>query len=67
MAGAGTIGWLVASSFSEMVTSGKSLDYLWKEERLTTDNEKHRIYMRAVRDADGQVLGYYERYEPPAG
>jgi PAS domain-containing protein len=35
------------------------------EERLITDNEKHRIYMRAVRDAEGQVLGYYERYEPP--
>ena len=37
-----------------------------EEERLITDNEEHRIYMRAVRGADGQVLGYYERYEPPA-
>lgn len=37
-----------------------------EEERLITDNEKHRIYMRAVRDQDGTVLGYYERYEPPA-
>lgn len=36
-----------------------------EEERLITDNEEHRIYMRAVRDADGQLLGYYERYEPP--
>jgi len=35
------------------------------EERLITDNEKHRIYMRAVRDTEGRVLGYYERYEPP--
>jgi PAS domain-containing protein len=35
------------------------------EERLITDNEEHRIYMRAVREADGTVLGYYERYEPP--
>jgi PAS domain-containing protein len=35
------------------------------EERLITDNEKHRIHMRAVRDPQGQVLGYYERYEPP--
>ena len=35
------------------------------EERLITDNEKWRIYMRSVRDADGQLLGYYERYEPP--
>jgi PAS domain-containing protein len=38
-----------------------------EDERLITDNEEHRIYMRAVRDADGQVLGYYERYEPPTG
>lgn len=37
-----------------------------EEERLITDNEEHRIYMRAVRGADGQVLGYYERYEPLA-
>jgi PAS domain-containing protein len=36
------------------------------DEQLITDNEKHRIYMRAVRDAAGRVLGYYERYEAPA-
>jgi len=35
------------------------------EEQLITDNEKQRIFMRAVRDAQGRVLGYYERYEPP--
>jgi PAS domain-containing protein len=35
------------------------------EEQLITDNEEHRIFMRVVRDADGRVLGYYERYEPP--
>jgi PAS domain-containing protein len=35
------------------------------EERLITDNEKWRIYMRSVRDSDGKLLGYYERYEPP--
>jgi PAS domain-containing protein len=37
-----------------------------EEERLITDDEEHHIYMRAVRGADGQVLGYYERYELPA-
>jgi DUF438 domain-containing protein len=37
-----------------------------EEERLITDDEKHRVYMRAVRDAEGQLLGYYERYEPSA-
>jgi DUF438 domain-containing protein len=36
-----------------------------QEERLITDNEKYRIYMRAVRDSEGRLLGYYERYEPP--
>jgi len=36
-----------------------------EEERLITDNDKQRIFMRAVRDPDGRLLGYYERYEPP--
>ena len=36
-----------------------------EDERLITDNSKHRIYMRAVRDEDGEVVGYYERYAPP--
>ncbi len=36
------------------------------DEQLITDDEKHRIYMRVVRDEAGRVLGYYERYEPPA-
>jgi DUF438 domain-containing protein len=35
------------------------------EEEIITDNEKHRIYMRAVRDENGNLLGYYERFEPP--
>ncbi|MBN2565371.1 MAG: PAS domain-containing protein [Candidatus Eisenbacteria bacterium] len=38
-----------------------------EDERLITDNEKHRIYMRAVRDSSGAVVGYYEGYAPPAG
>ena len=37
-----------------------------EDERLITDNEKHRVYMRAVRDASEEVIGYYERYAPPA-
>ena len=37
------------------------------EEEMITDNEKYRIYMRAVRDDEGNLLGYYERYEPPKG
>ena len=35
------------------------------EERLITDNDRFRIFMRAVRDSSGKLLGYYERYEPP--
>ena len=34
------------------------------QEQLISDDEERRVYMRAVRDAKGQVLGYYERYEP---
>ena len=35
------------------------------DEKLITDNEKHRIFMRSVRDDDDKLLGYFERYEPP--
>lgn len=34
-------------------------------EEIITDNEKHRIYMRAIRDENGNLIGYYERFEPP--
>ena len=37
-----------------------------EEERLISDDDKRRIYMRAVRDGGGEVVGYYERYEPKA-
>ena len=36
------------------------------DERLITDNHKVRIFMRAVRGPEGDLLGYYERYEPKA-
>ncbi|MCE5323194.1 PAS domain-containing protein [bacterium] len=36
-----------------------------EDERMISDNEKHRVYMRAVRDDNGKLIGYYERYEPP--
>ena len=32
------------------------------EEQLITDNKDHKIYMRAVRNAKGELIGYYERY-----
>jgi DUF438 domain-containing protein len=34
-------------------------------ERRITEKPDQRIYMRAVRDPDGRLLGYYERYEWP--
>ncbi len=34
-----------------------------ESERLLSDGERQRIYMRAVRDPRGQLVGYYERYE----
>jgi len=33
---------------------------------LFVSNEKHLVYMRAVRDKQGKFIGYYERFEPPA-
>jgi PAS domain-containing protein len=36
-----------------------------EDERIITNDKEHRIYMRVVRGQEGQVLGYYERYEPP--
>jgi DUF438 domain-containing protein len=33
------------------------------DEVLYTEDEKRRIYMRSVRDRDGKLAGYYERYE----
>ncbi len=35
------------------------------DERLISDTPQRRIYMRAVRDFDGSLLGYYERFEYP--
>jgi PAS domain S-box-containing protein len=36
------------------------------EESLITDDAKHRVWMRAVRAPDGELLGCFERYERPA-
>jgi DUF438 domain-containing protein len=33
------------------------------EEQFIYENDRYRVYMRAVRSADGRLLGYYERYE----
>lgn len=34
-----------------------------EQERIISKKETKRIYMRAVRDEDGLLLGYFERYE----
>jgi DUF438 domain-containing protein len=36
-----------------------------EEEGLISENEERRIYMRAVRDPDSRVWGYYYRFAPP--
>ena len=36
-------------------------------EPLLAADDRWRVYMRAMRDADGELLGYFERYEPPRG
>lgn len=35
------------------------------DEELITDNAQFKVWMHPVRDADGTLLGYYERYERP--
>ena len=37
-----------------------------EDERLISANDKRRIYMRAIRDESGALVGYYERYERPS-
>ena len=34
-----------------------------EDETLMSENEKRRLYLRAVRDPQGRLLGYYEWYE----
>jgi nitrogen-specific signal transduction histidine kinase len=36
-----------------------------EDERLIFESNDKRIFMRAVRDESGTLLGYYERYERP--
>jgi PAS domain S-box-containing protein len=36
-----------------------------EEEVLFASNKKHRVYMRSVRDSEGKLMGYYERYAAP--
>jgi hypothetical protein len=67
--GAALLGYSLFDSHSE-ASRGRMVEILaameaGEEERLITDNAKSRIYMRAVRDPAGKLLGYYERYEPP--
>jgi DUF438 domain-containing protein len=38
-----------------------------EDEKMIFNSEDHRTFMRAVRDRDGNLIGYYERFEPPDG
>ncbi len=37
-----------------------------EDERIILDSEDKRVYMRAVRNGSGELVGYYERYERTA-
>lgn len=50
---------IIQDVFEEMVNG--------LDEKMTINSPKHRVYMRAVRDADGVLVGYFERYERPDG
>ena len=47
----------------QMMTDILAAMHAGEDERLITDDAEQRVYMRAVRAPDGQLLGYYERYE----
>jgi hypothetical protein len=34
-------------------------------EKVIADDETMRVFMRAVRDKRGNLIGYFERFEPP--
>lgn len=53
------------SQSQQMIHDVLAAMYEGAEERKITDDEEHRIYMRAVRGQNGELLGYYERYAPP--
>jgi DUF438 domain-containing protein len=36
-----------------------------EDEKIIADDEHDRVFMRAVRDKEGNLVGYYERFEPP--
>jgi len=36
-----------------------------RKEVLITHSPRHRVFMRSVRDEDGTLIGYYERYDAP--
>lgn len=38
-----------------------------EQQRLIAQDETRRVYMRAVRDQGGRLLGYYEWYTGPGG
>ena len=38
-----------------------------EDEKMIFNSQDHRTFMRAVRDRDGNLMGYYERFEPPDG
>jgi DUF438 domain-containing protein len=45
----------------------KSLRKLADGEREVeiSSSTRHRVYMRGVKDEKGELIGYYERYDPP--
>ena len=38
-----------------------------ERERLLADDGKRRVFMRAVKSDEGEMIGYYERFEPSSG
>ena len=48
---------IIEKAYGELVDGAREV--------LIVNSGKHRVYMRAVRDEGGALVGYYERYGPP--
>ena len=48
---------IIEKAFRALLNGGREV--------MIVNSPKHRVYMRSVKDEQGDIIGYYERYDPP--
>ena len=48
---------VIERAFADLISGVKEI--------MIVNSSKHRVYMRGVRNEEGELVGYYERYDPP--